>query len=154
MSGSGKPGRSAALTGLVACALALVGVGGAIAAVKPDAGSYAGSAGAGFPVSFTVSSNGKEIIKLRTDFEGTINCGPPATDPPYFDFPSLELAGDSFHGATTIADRAGTSPSYTIKGTFSTATHADGTIHVFFSYPHNALPPCNETDAFSVRHRQ
>jgi hypothetical protein len=146
--------NGAALAGLVACALALSGAAGATATVKPDAGSYSGSAGAGFPVSFTVSSNGKEITKLRTDFEGTVNCGPAADDPPYFDFPTLAITDDGFHGATTVTNPSGISPSYTIKGTFSTATHAGGTVHVSFSFPHNALPPCNETDAFSATHRR
>ena len=39
------------------------------------------------------------------------------------------------------------------KGEFKTPTHAEGTINVFFTYPHNALPPCNETDPFAATHR-
>ncbi len=67
---------------VAAAALALVaGAAAARSALKPEAGSYSGSAGAGFPVRFTVSGNGRAISGLRTDFEGTVNCGPPAANP-------------------------------------------------------------------------
>jgi hypothetical protein len=49
-------------------------------------------------------------------------------------------------------NNSGINPRYKIKGEFNTPTHAEGTINVFFTYPHNALPPCNETDSFSATH--
>ena len=143
-------GRRLAVTGLVAAIVAAGGVARADSAVKPDPGSYLGSAGAGFPVSFKVGDGGTEITGLRTDFEGTVNCGPGSNNPPYFDFPTLRLLDGSFTGHTSVLWASGISPSYTIKGTFGSPTRATGTIHVYFTYPHNALPPCEETDAFSV----
>ncbi len=137
----------------IGCVVAFVVAGGAAradSAVRPDVGSYAGSAGAGFPVSFKVGEGGKDLTGLRTDFEGTVNCGPGANNPPYFEFPRLAILDGRFSGHTTVLWASGITPSYTIKGTFSSPTHAAGTIHVYFAYPHDALPPCEETDAFSV----
>jgi hypothetical protein len=142
--------RRVVVTGFVAALVVAGGAARADAAVKPDAGSYSGSAGAGFPVSFKVGDGGKEITRLRTDFEGTVNCGPASDNPPYFDFPTLSILDDSFKGQTSVLWGSGINPSYTIKGTFSSPTRANGTIHVYFTYPHNALPPCEETDSFSV----
>ncbi len=50
-------------------------------------------------------------------------------------------------------NNSGINPRYTLKGEFNAPTHAEGTINVFFTYPHNALPPCNETDKFSAMRR-
>ena len=136
------------LLAAAALALACAGIAGARSAVKPEPGEYSGSAGAGFPVHFSVG--GDRISGLRTDFEATVDCGPPAGDPPYFTFPAMTISGDDFHGSTVQHVSSGYSPSFTIKGTFETATKVTGTIHASFTYLHNALPPCNETDKFSA----
>ena len=56
-----------------------------------------------------------------------------------------------YHPKTQLSD--GCRTLMRLKGGFNTPTHAEGTINVFFTYPHNALPPCNETDPFSATHR-
>jgi hypothetical protein len=135
-------------------AFAAMAVGAAQASAapgKPDPGRYTGNIGAGFPVHFVVSSSGKTITGLTTDFEGTVNCGPPADDPPYFHFPTLTIDDGAFKGTTVEDAGSDIAPVYTIKGHFTTPGRAEGTIHVSFSFPHNALPPCNETDSFSAK---
>ncbi len=136
-------------------AVTIAAVGGGVAAakspVKPRPGDYSGDVGA-FTLSFKVSPNGEKLTGLRTDFQGTVNCGPPDDEPLFFDFPTLAIASGRFDGET-VMNNSGINPRYTIKGEFNTPTHAEGTINVFFTYPHNALPPCNETDKFSATRR-
>jgi hypothetical protein len=127
------------------------GVAIAKSTVKPRPGSYSGDVGA-FTLSFKVSPNGEKLTGLRTDFQGTVNCGPPDDEPVFFDFPTLAIASGHFDG-DTIMNNSDINPRYTLKGEFNTPTHAEGTINVFFTYPHNALPPCNETDKFSAMRR-
>jgi hypothetical protein len=119
--------------------------------IKPSPGAYSGDVGA-FTLSFKISPNGEKLTGLKTDFQGTVNCGPPDDEPVFFDFPTLAIASGRFDGETVI-NNSGINPRYTLKGEFNTPTHAEGTINVFFTYPHNALPPCNETDKFSATHR-
>ena len=63
----------------------------------------------------------------------------------------MAISNDSFHGAIVENASSEIPQSYTIKGTFVSATKVTGTIHVSFSYPHHALPPCNETDDFTAK---
>ncbi len=137
---------------LLAAMVAVLGGGMAVAKsiVKPRPGSYSGDVGV-FTLSFKVSPNGEKLTGLRTDFQGTVNCGPPDDEPLFFDFPTLAIASGDFDGET-VMNNSGINPRYTIKGEFNTPTHAEGTINVFFTFPHNALPPCNETDKFSATH--
>jgi hypothetical protein len=131
------------------CAIAAAG---AVAAeLTPETGTYKGSAGVGFPLSFAVAAHGSEIVHLRTDFEGTVNCGPPSDTPSYFTFPALTIRRDHFEGETSVTNPSGISPRYTIKGDFASASEVGGQIRVQFSFPHNALPPCDETDRFSAK---
>ena len=138
---------------LLATTIAVAGGGVAVAksSVKPRPGTYAGDVGA-FTLSFKISPNGEKLTALRTDFQGTVNCGPPDDNPLFFDFPTLAITGGHFDGETVV-NNSGINPRYRIKGEFNTPTHAEGTINVFFTYPHNALPPCDETDPFSAMHR-
>jgi hypothetical protein len=119
------------------------------AAVTPKPGNYAGFAGT-FDLGFKVTAKGTKITDMSTHFEATANCGPPAENPPLVHFPALAVVKGSFHGSTGVTDPSGTSPQYSIRGTFSSPTRAGGTISVHFDYLHNALPPCNETVPFSV----
>lgn len=138
---------------LLAAAIAVLcgGVAVAKSPVKPRPGAYSGDVGA-FTLSFKVTPNGEKLAGLRTDFQGTVNCGPPDDEPLFFDFPTLAIASGRFDGET-VMNNSGINPRYTLKGEFNTPTHAEGTINVFFTYPHNALPPCNETDKFSAMRR-
>jgi hypothetical protein len=119
------------------------------ATVTPRPGNYAGFVGT-FDLGFKVGANGTKITDMSTHFEATTNCGPPAENPPLVHFPALAVLKGSFHGSTTVSYGGGISPHYSIRGTFSTPTHAGGTVNVHFDYPHNALPPCDETVPFSV----
>lgn len=96
-----------------------------------------------------VSPGGKRITGLRTDFQATEDCGPPSTARIHIVFPTIVIHGDSFSGATTTT---GEIPMhYSIRGIFHAPNAAAGTIGVRFTFPHNALPPCNESDSFSVK---
>jgi hypothetical protein len=119
------------------------------AAVTPKPGNYAGFAGT-FDLGLKVIAKGMRITDLSTRYEATVNCGPPAENPPLVHFPALAVVKGSFHGSTTEIDPSGINPQYSIRGTFSTPTRAGGTISVHFDFPHNALPPCDETVQFSV----
>jgi hypothetical protein len=119
------------------------------AAATPKTGNYAGSAGAS-DIGFEVTAKGTKITDLSTHFEATVNCGPPAENPPLVHFPTLAVVKGSFHGSTSVSYGGGINPQYSIRGTFSSPTHAGGTISVHFDFPHNALPPCDETAPISV----
>ncbi|MGA9284377.1 MAG: hypothetical protein WBV85_02950 [Solirubrobacteraceae bacterium] len=119
------------------------------AAVVPKTGNYAGFAGAS-DIGFKVTAKGTKIVDLSTHFEATVNCGPPAENPPLVHFPSLAVVKGSFHGSTSVTYGGGINPQYSIRGTFSSSTRAGGTISVHFDFPHNALPPCNETSQISL----
>jgi hypothetical protein len=147
----GTPRILAATLLAVAISITGGGVAAAKSLVRPRPGAYSGDVGV-FTLSFKVSPNGEKLTGLRTDFQGTVNCGPPAEEPIFFDFPTLAIASGRFDGET-VMDNSGINPRYTLKGEFNTPTHAEGTINVFFTYPHNALPPCNETDKFSAMRR-
>ena len=103
-----------------------------------------------FDLGFKVTAKGTKITDMSTHFEATVNCGPPAENPPLVHFPTLAVVKGSFHGSTSVTYGGGINPQYSIRGTFSTPTHAGGTISVHFDFPHNALPPCNETASISV----
>jgi hypothetical protein len=119
-------------------------------AVQPRTGKFSGFIGPGSRLSFTVSSRGTRITKLRSNFEGTVNCGPPANNPASFGFPELEIHHGQFSGATTVHYPSGLTPRFKISGHFTTPSKASGTMNVHFTFPHNALPPCNQTSPFSV----
>jgi hypothetical protein len=131
---------------VVLTALLVSPLAGALSTAKPDPGSYSGKVGV-FPLHFSVSANGKTILGLKTDSEATIDCGSPGLSPPYFTFGPLAINGDSFHGTTKSPDGS----SYTITGTFDSATKASGKMNVIFKFRKNALPPCNETDQFAAK---
>jgi hypothetical protein len=139
-----KTGFAAALLTVVAT----FGTGYALAAGKSDAkpqdGKWAGSVGP-FELGFKVIDNGKKVTDLSTRFEGTVNCGPPADTPPLVHFPTMAVVKGKFHGTTAITYPSGISPNYSVSGTFSSPTQAGGTMNVHFSFPHNALPPCDDT---------
>ena len=117
--------------------------------VKPRPGNYAGFAGV-FNLGFKVPAKGEKVTDLTTNYEGTVNCGPPGENATQVHFPTLAVLKGSFHGSTSITYPSGISPHYSISGSFSTPTRAGGTINVHFDFPHNALPPCDETEQFSA----
>lgn len=119
------------------------------AAVTPKPGNYAGIAGT-FDLGFKVPAKSMKITDMSTRYEATVNCGPPAENPPLVHFPTLAVIKGRFHGSTTLIVPSGINPQYSISGAFSTPKHAGGTISVHFDFPHNALPPCNEKVQFSV----
>ena len=129
-------------------ALVMMLVSTALASVGPRSGTFDGNAGA-FSVGFTVSRDGKQITGLRTDFQATEDCGPASVTQVHVVFPSISVRDGDFSGSTQTA---GEIPMhYSIRGSFHTPTAATGTIRVHFTFPHNALPPCNESDSFSVK---
>jgi hypothetical protein len=138
---------------LLVAAVAIAGeTGDAMAAgkpVTPKTGNWAGFAGT-FEIGFKVAAGGTRITGLATRYEATSECGPPAENPPLVHFPALAVVKGKFHGSTSISYGSGISPRYTISGSFSSPTHAGGTIKVSFDFPHNALPPCDETAPISV----
>jgi hypothetical protein len=118
------------------------------ASVTPKPGRYSGSAGL-FTLSFTVSAGGKQIAHLTTDYNPAADCSVP-TSIQSEAFPTLAVRRGSFTGSTTLGS-SGSAQFFSIRGSFSTPTKAAGTIHGHFSIPHNALPPCSNTTAFTVQ---
>jgi hypothetical protein len=144
-----KTGFAAALLVVAATFGAAYALAAGKAAVTPKTGNYAGSAGAS-DLGFKVTAKGTKITDLSTHFEATVNCGPPAENPPLVHFPTLAVVKGRFHGSTSISYGSGITPQYSIRGDFRSPTQAGGTISIHFDFPHNALPPCNETASISV----
>ena len=119
-----------------------------IASVTPKPGRYSGSAGL-FTLSFTVSAGGKQITHLVTDYNPAADCSVPTSIQSEV-FPTLAVHRGSFTGSTTLGS-SGSAQFFSIRGSFSTPAKAAGTIHGHFSIPHNALPPCSNTTAFTVQ---
>jgi hypothetical protein len=115
----------------------------------PEPGSYAGFVGP-FNIDFKVSRDRKTITDLHTNYQATVGCGPPSDTPVTTRFPKLELDKGHFSGSVTRAPGSEIPMHYSIRGNFSTTEKAQGSVTVHFTFPHNALPPCNSTDSFSV----
>ena len=108
---------------------------------------YSGTVGPGFPISFRVSSNGKDVHNLAVAFNET--CTPGAGSvAPVFHFGTLAIKSGTFSG--TLNSGAGSTVSQTlhITGTFFGRTasgQVSDTVRI------TSLPSCTETLSFTAK---
>lgn len=114
---------------------------------QSDHTKYSGTVGPGFPISFRVSSNGKDVDNLAVAFNET--CTPGAsTVAPVFHFGTLPIKSGTFSG--TLHTGAGSTVSQTlhITGTFFGRTAAG---QVSDAVRITSLPSCTETLSFTAQ---
>jgi predicted RNA-binding protein with TRAM domain len=102
-------------------------VGGSWAAAQSD-GSWTGSTGQGSAVSFTVLNGGAAIQPLSFGFSGACGSGTTTVTS------STPISGGSFSVS------GGFCPSYSMQGTFSSATTASGSLVLTYTYIPYACP--------------
>ncbi|HEY5318128.1 MAG TPA: hypothetical protein VIJ20_09110 [Solirubrobacteraceae bacterium] len=108
---------------------------------------YSGSVGPGYPMSFKVSANGKDVDDLVVAFEET--CGPGAGSvAPKFHYATLAISGGKFSGASTDHFGKTTSDRLHISGTFS-GHDATGKVSVLAKI--KSLPNCTQTEPFTAK---
>ena len=110
------------------------------APVRPSPNAqYTGTSGAGFPMSFDVSSNSGDVKKLVVAFEETCNADGPNAAPKFL-FKTLPITEDSFSGTVhTPAD------TLSISGTFNGNTASGDVVDVSHI---KSLPSCTESSTF------
>jgi hypothetical protein len=110
-------------------------------------GSYAGTVGPGYPLSFRVSANGTEVSDLVLGFDESCN-GAPAETAPLFHFKTLKIEGGKFSGSSI--DHFGTtvSDSLHISGRFS---GSEVTGKVTDTSAIKSLPSCTESEPFTAK---
>jgi hypothetical protein len=127
--------------GCAAATASATGVKGPVKGAK-----YSGSVGPGYPMSFRVSANGKQIDDLVVSFEET--CSPGAGSvAPKFRFRTLTISRREFSGSTTDHFGKTESDGLKIKGTFD-GPKASGKLtdksHI------KSLPNCSQTEPFTA----
>jgi hypothetical protein len=108
---------------------------------------YKGASGPGYPLTFQISGNGKQVTHLVVAFEETCN-GSAGDVPPKFDFPTLTISHGKFHGSSTDHFGKKVSQGLHIKGHFS-GRKATGTVSDTSKI--KSLPTCTETTPFSAK---
>jgi hypothetical protein len=124
--------------------LALAASGGPVKGTK-----YSGSVGPGYPMSFKVSANGKEVDALVVAFEET--CSPGAGSvAPKFHYDTLAINGGKFSGTSTDHFGKTVSDKLHISGSFS---GRDVTGKVTDLSHIKSLPNCTQTEPFTGKAR-
>lgn len=106
---------------------------------------YSGSTGPGYPLSFRVSANGRDVEHLVVAFEAT--CGVGAGDvAPKYDFTTLTIVDGKFRGSSGDSSDS-VSNDLRIDGRFDgrkvTGSVTD-TLHI------KSLPSCTQTEPFTA----
>jgi hypothetical protein len=115
---------------------------------KPVKGAhYAGTVGPGYPVHFTVSSKGKNVLKLVVAFDATCE-GAPADTAPRFHYKTLPITSGRFHGTASKDFGDGSGDVVRIKGHFH-ARKATGTVTSTLTI--KSLGSCTEKDPFTTK---
>lgn len=109
-------------------------------------GHYTGTVGPGWPISFSVSSDGKKVEHLVAGFDAGCN-GPAGDTPTMFHFGALAIHKGSFSGKAL--DNLGKKVSETLRltGSFSGRTargSVSDTSHI------TSLPNCTESSPFTA----
>lgn len=108
---------------------------------------YSGFVGAGDPISFRVSANGKAVEHLVVEFENTCH-GVAGNSPPTFRFKTLEIKSGKFSGTATDHFGPAASDVLHISGTFFGRIAAgQGTDKAHIT----SLPDCTQTQEFTAR---
>ena len=109
---------------------------------------YSGTSGAGFPLSFRVSANGKTVEDLVVHYEVTTCGGAPGNSPPAYHFGALAIKSGTFSGSVTSRSGNKESVSLRITGRFFGRV-ATGTVtateHI------TSLPTCTESVGFTAK---
>jgi hypothetical protein len=118
----------------------------ASATAKPEDGRYAGEVGV-YRLSFEVTGGGTKIKHLESDFNPAAFCSIPTSEST-IGFPTLSLRDGQFTGSATENPHAKSPTFFSIRGKFTSATHASGSIHAHFTI--TSLPPCQASGTFTV----
>lgn len=109
-------------------------------------GHYVGTVGPGWPISFSVSANGKTVEHLVAGFDPGCN-GPPANSPTMFHFGVLAIRKGKFSGHAL--DNFGKKVSESLRITGSISGHM-ATGKVSDSSHIASLPNCTEMSGFTA----
>ena len=115
---------------------------------QADHTKYSGTIGAGSPISFRVSANGKAVDNLVVQFEVTTCGGAPGNSPPTYRFNTLAIKSGSFSGSLTSRSGSTESVSLRITGTFFGRV-ATGTVTA--TQRITSLPTCTESANFTAK---
>jgi hypothetical protein len=141
-----KPTRLCALVMFALLALAALPV-LALGAEHVEDGSYSGSVGPGYPLSFKVAAHGTEVEDLVLGFDAGCN-GAPANVAPLFHFGTLKLKDDKLSGSTSHSFGSTVTDALHINGAFS-GNHVSGKVTVDQSI--TSLGSCTEADTFTAK---
>jgi hypothetical protein len=141
-----KPTRLCALVLLALLALSALPV-LALAAGRVKDGSYSGSVGPGYPLSFKVTGQGTEVEDLVLGLIASCNGAPPDVAP-LFHFGPLKLKDDKFSGSTSRAFGSTATDDVHISGTFG-GEDVSGKVTVDQSI--KSLGSCSEPDTFKAK---
>ncbi|HEU0251332.1 MAG TPA: hypothetical protein VFR48_11470 [Solirubrobacteraceae bacterium] len=109
-------------------------------------GHYTGAVGPGWPISFSVSSDGEKVEHLVAGFDAGCN-GPAGDTPTMFHFGALAIHNGSFSGKALDDFGKKVSETLRITGSFSARTakgHVSDTSHI------TSLPNCTESSSFTA----
>jgi hypothetical protein len=139
--------RARSLLALLTVAV-FVGLAGVAAAAAPvKGGHYTGTVGPGYPMSFKVSSSGKDVDHLVVSFESTCQAGA-GSIAPKFHFPTLKINKGHFDGTST--DHFGKNDSVRIKITGHIDGHkASGKVKSTSKI--KSLGSCTQTEPFTAK---
>jgi hypothetical protein len=141
-----KPTRLFALVLLAVLALATAPA-LALAAERAKDGSYSGSVGPGYPLSFKVTAHGTEVEDLVLGLDAGCN-GAPAEVAPLYHFGTLKLKDDKLSGSTSRSFGPTVTDALHISGTFS-GEGVSGKVTVDQSI--TSLGSCTEADTFKAK---
>jgi hypothetical protein len=131
----------------LACAAGTASASGAKGPVR--GAKYSGLVGPGYPMSFRVSANGRNVDDLVVSFEET--CSPGAGSvAPKFRFKTLRINREEFSGSSTDHFGKNVSDGLKVTGTFN-GRKATGRVtdksHI------KSLPNCSQTEPFTATAR-
>ena len=94
-----------------------------------------------------MTGGGTKIKRLKTDFNPAAFCSIPTSESTVA-FPALSLRGGQFTGSFTENPHSKSPTFFSIRGKFTSATHASGSIHAHFTI--KSLAPCQASGTFTV----
>jgi hypothetical protein len=114
---------------------------------KPVKGAhYVGTVGPGYPVKFTVSSKGKNVLKLVVAFDATCE-GSPSLTAPRFHYKTLPIKSGRFRGTASKNFGDSSGDVVRISGHFH-GRKASGTVTSILTI--KSLGSCTEKDPFTT----
>jgi hypothetical protein len=141
-----KPTRLCAIVLFAMLALAALPV-LALAAERVKDGSYSGSVGPGYPLSFKVTAHGTEVEDLMLGLDVGCN-GAPADVAPLYHFGTLKLKDGKLSGSTSRAFGPTVTDAVHISGEFK-GDDVSGKVTADQSI--TSLGSCTEADTFTAK---